>query len=197
MKNSTIFFTAIIVLLLGFLLCGCVSVQKAIRTLEKKDKLAEVCADHYPVVDSAGKTTIVYRPANNVDHTKQLDSLKKDFDEQLHAFKDAQRIQANDTGCARTIQALQKQYEVLVKSYEQLYASYKPCKPDTAYRDRDIYHDTNPAKTAALQSALDKQSTELKQAENGRANWRKWALITWGIIAACESVFFMAKTKII
>ena len=190
-------FAALVVLFLGFLLCGCMSTNKAIGYLEKKGKLAGTCADHYPVVDSAGKTTIVYRPADNVDHTKQLDSLKNDFDQQLQAFKDAQHAQAHDTGCVRTIQELQRQYENLRDQYLDLKAKYKPCNPDTAFITKDVYHDTNPAKTAALQQQVTEYKTKYETAQDKASKRGKLIGGAGILIAVGMGAFVIAKFKIL
>lgn len=171
-----------LVLLCSLLFASCMTTQKATSFLERKGQLPGICADRYPVVDSQGATIIQYRPAANVDRTAQLDSLKTIFDQQLQAFNTAKAGHAKDTPCLRTIQSLQMRYESLQAAYEKLHASYKPCKPDTAFIDHNIYHDTNPAKTADLTQRLtitqDKyEAAQDKAARRGKLMWGTWILI--------------------
>lgn len=71
-------------------------------------------------------------------------------------------------------------------------------RTDTIYRTDTITSiRENTAQIQALTIQRDKYSGELKQAKNGRNNWRKWALITWAFITVGAAGFIMSKLKII
>jgi hypothetical protein len=77
------------------------------------------------------------------------------------------------------------------------------CPPSTNTVDTITRVDTlrikteNTAKIAALTGQLAVITSRAANAENGRGNWRRWCLITWGILALGGGVFVAAKFKII
>jgi len=190
-----------ILILLG-LFSSCMTTQKATSFLERYGQLAGLCAAHYPVIDSQGSRTVTYNPAPNIDYTGKLDSLKVNFADQLQAFRDAASQQASDTPCVATIQALQAKYEALQASYMRLQRDYKPCNPDTAYITQNIYHDTNPAKTAALSQIITRQRIDSVKADaalqtaQGKASRRgKLMWGTWILIALVGGGYFFLKGR--
>ena len=77
------------------------------------------------------------------------------------------------------------------------------CPPSTNTIDTVTRVDTlrikteNTAKITALTGQLAVTISRAANAENGRGNWRRWCLITWGILALGGGVFVAAKFKII
>ena len=183
-----------ILILLG-LFSSCITTQKATSFLETHGQLAGLCAAHYPVVDSQGTRTVIYSPAPNIDYTGKLDSLKANFSDQLQAFRDAASQQAGDTTCVATIQALQAKYEALQASYLKLQRAYKPCNPDTAYITQDIYHDTNPAKTADLTQRLTITQAKYETAQGKASRRGKLMWGTWILIALVGGGYFFLKGR--
>lgn len=75
------------------------------------------------------------------------------------------------------------------------------CPPSIHTTDTIIRHDTtlvireNTAKTAALQQQLTLSIDRTEKAENGRGNWRKRALWTWGILLFVGGGYILYKTQ--
>jgi hypothetical protein len=59
------------------------------------------------------------------------------------------------------------------------------------------YYRENTARVAALTGELAVSTDRAEKAENGRGKWRRWALITWGILALGVGAYAAAKFKII
>lgn len=187
----------IIALWAMILISSCTTERKAVNYMNNHAfAAAKYCASAFPVRDSVGKPDTTYRPAKNTDYTSQIDGLKKGFNSQLQAFRDAQKNQAHDTSCLRTIRELQSKYESLLYSFDSLHAKYKPCKPDTI-RIKIPHFVENTAKTAALTSQLAITANKQKDVENGRRKWRQRALITWAICLVGIGGFTLTKFKIL
>ena len=77
------------------------------------------------------------------------------------------------------------------------------CPPSTNTVDTVTRVDTlrikteNTAKIAALTGQLAISTDRAEKAENGRDKWRRWCLITWGILALGGGAYAAAKFKII
>ena len=77
------------------------------------------------------------------------------------------------------------------------------CPPSIVTHDTATRVDTlrikteNTAKIAALTGQLAVTTTRAEKAKNGRDKWRRWCLITWGILALGGGALVAAKFKII
>lgn len=75
------------------------------------------------------------------------------------------------------------------------------CPPAQIVTKTITQHDTttvireNTAKTAAFQIQVTQLTSRADAAENGRSNWRKWALWTWGILIVAGGLYFWGKSK--
>lgn len=156
------------ILILLLILTGCVTERRATRYMQTHGFFAaSYCASAFPVKD-----TVVFKPGR----------------QPVIPAPDTILIPGDSIPCPVSIVP----EKVKCPDGTIIKIPYPVPVHDTMVITRE-----NTAKAAALQSSLDKQSTSLQNAENGRKKWRQWALITWAILAVGIAGFVMSKFRII
>lgn len=189
------------------LLASCTTQRKAEGYFNKNlGQLAALCSLRFPNVDSAGTPYIAdHVPANNIDYTKQIDSLEQEAqnakllaDQLLNALNSTQPT--TDTEKAK----LKKQIGELLNQVQNLKAKYKPCIPDTAKIVQPIYRELG-YKLADLRFQVGEQGRradnlqhELQQAKTDGAKWKAqrnkllWILF---VIAGATATWVFIKLR--
>jgi hypothetical protein len=192
----------IIILTLSSLFASCMSIEKAISYLEQKGKLDDVCANKFPVNESAASTELEsLKPADNKDYSadfKELKSKMQDMDRSWEALLDSNTT-AISTLYQREILKMQRQMSSMKEYINALEANYKPCKPDTAYihtkyyvRDR-AYEKTQSDSIQKLNDIISKKDERIAELTKDRNDWRKYALLLLGAIALYILIVLLLK----
>lgn len=168
MKKREIFFAAAVVLLLGFLLCGCMTQKKAIRYMSSHGYVAaQYCAAAFPI-----KSDSIFLPGK-VIHTSDTTWLPGD----------SVQCPPGEPGKAGPKLPCPKPFAV----HDTLW------RHDTLRITKE-----NPAKDSIISGLKDRltlTTTRAENAENGRSKWRSWVLWTWGILAAVAAVIIVFKSQ--
>lgn len=162
-------FAAIIIIVFSFFAFGCTMQRQAVKYMNNHAfQAAQYCAGAFPVKDS-----IIYKEG------------------QTKVISHTDTIAGQQINCPPAV-VNGKEKIVTVKCPPSIR------RTDTIYRTDTITSiRENTAQISALAIQRDKYSTELKEAKDGRRNWRKWALITWAFIAVGAGGFIMSKLKFI
>lgn len=160
----------ILSILFAVLVTGCMSVQKAQNYLEKKNKLAEVCAKAYPVQDrivvkETTKSDTVYQPS-----TKYIDTCNGSIIEKV--CPPAQVI-------TKTIMRDTTIYQ-RDRAYEQV-------QSDSIYLLNTIND-----KQSELIKGQEKEINKLKQ---DKRDWQWKAILTWIGIAGVIIILIFWRAK--
>lgn len=181
------------IILLALLLFGCSAEKKRLRQVEKakivayqnpKD-FAEFCATVYPVKDSIGEPIIKYVKADNKEYSDTIDSLISALN------RINEKVEKDTTASAKVYK---NEIANLSKQLSDFKKAYKPCIPDTVFRDNVIYKE-NTAKIVDLTNKLASVSEELKQSKLSDEKHEKLAQkrLFWivGLMAfiACYFIF--------
>lgn len=148
--------------------------QKAKDWLELHEEAwAKLCAEKFPVKSDSTNTT-EYQPADNHDHTRQIDSLTK-----LIAVIDSNWFSILDSATTETAEAYVERIRELQGVIMQLRAvitnlqvAYKPCKPDTVKTKTRVTAPDSAAHSALRLEALRLQK-ELVVMTNNRDEERR------------------------
>lgn len=199
MKRREIFFAAAAVLLLGFLLCGCMTGRKATMYFDSHSlEAAKYFNSRFPTKDSVGTPTVVdsgYTP----DYSGQIDSLHHVIQDQVDAFKKAKEDQKADTSCLTTIKELEHQNSNLAAAFTAFKNSIKPPKPKIIEVPHYI---SNPAKDSII-AGQDRQIIGLNvklQIANDKASHRGkmfWFLIAGIVLYIAIRLFIKSKMDVI
>lgn len=184
-----------LLILLGGCLQSCSTVEKRINkaqliAIKYPDSFARFCANAFPVKESI-KETIKYVPADNKNYQNTIDSLNTEIGN-LKTDID------NDT--TETSKVYQKKINELISTVNRLKKDYKPCKPDTVFKDR-IVEMENTAKLAAVSNELAQTKAELKVEQYRRlesdkkAKERLWWCI--GLVGIIGLYVFLRFKKIV
>ena len=191
----------VILLLIAVSFSSCDAIRKAIdekRTGKAKlqfdkhpDTAAHYCAVHFPLKDSIAP--IIYVPGDNLDYTPIIDSILHSADSLSKDSINKTWTNVLDTATTSIAEYFKKQrladrsqIALLKENIQRLHDQYKPCKPDTVYRDH--FKIGSPELTDAQNIAAREKSsriaTEAKNAQlKDKLNWWKIAcLITWAIV---------------
>lgn len=205
MKNTLIILIGYYFL---FVLQGCSAIEKSIeRHQEKKanrffnehrDKDAQRCADHFPLKDSTGRTTIdSTRKADNQDYTTIIDSLhsawqgKQENDSMLIDSINRYWIMAMDSSTyivsGGQLRRIRDENAGLKKIIERLHTQYKPCASDTVYLTAEHWYiDGAEIEAATLKAQKEyslRTAAEKKLSDKTSQNKvRLWMLIAAGIL---------------
>lgn len=172
-------------LLIALIAGSCATQKNANRYYDKHpEELAELCGDKFPPRDSVGVPTTNYTPADNKDYQHQIDSIRNaaymlmydlaDFQQQMmmrQTPKDVQECQETIHNYQKQIGKLLGQVDELKKKASALGSEYKPCIPDTVFKENNIYR-ANTAKE-------DAQGQRIKKLEK----WQIAAYIFGGLLA--------------
>ncbi|HYH14639.1 MAG TPA: hypothetical protein VD794_05450 [Flavisolibacter sp.] len=154
--------------------------QKAITQLQKHpDKLAELCANEFPNVDSVGETDTVFIRANNPDLSPKIDSLSSYIDSlRNNALNDSLEASHSKEDCQKVVSRQAAQIKTLSKQAGQLKTIYVPCVPDTLKLQTTVYRE-NTAKVTDLNNKLIKAQNELASTKEklGNRTWSLWIII--------------------
>ncbi|MFB6453706.1 hypothetical protein ACE38W_00420 [Chitinophaga sp. Hz27] len=116
------------------ILSGCNSVPKARSTFERNpDAFADLSAKYYPCIpDSVGKIP-VFRPADNKDHSPEIEKVHSDVDSLKLQLEHARKYAADSISkkCADLVSTFQNRTNKLLYSIDSLKRTYKPCLPDS------------------------------------------------------------------
>lgn len=93
------------------------------------NETAKDCARLFPVKDSVGEP--IFTPANNIDQSGKVDSVKKEADSVKAVLKLLIGLPNDTAKLRRTIVLLNAKVNTLSNKINALQASYKPCKSDT------------------------------------------------------------------
>lgn len=183
MKNrEKVFWIIWMFILLAGCLQSCSTVEKRINkaqlvAVKYPDSFARFCANAFPVKEVVKETT-KYVPADNKNHEAEIDSLNK----QLNDLKAEADKDTTDIG-----KRYQAKINTLTTAMNSLKKQYKPCKPDTVFKDKLVVQE-NTAKLKALEIELLKTKEELSKEKEVRlesektAKKRLWWLIGIGAI---------------
>lgn len=157
-----------------FILCSCNASRrredKAYRFFrENTNKLAELCANSFPVKDSIGKPVVSYKPANNTDYTPILDSLNSKISEMTEQLN---KPVVSLEDCRERVDHYKNQALDWRSKFDQFKADYKKCKPDTVFKEIAVYRE-NAARIADLNFKLATEHDLRIIAEAQRDNYQK------------------------
>lgn len=183
MKNrEKVFWVIGMFILLAGCLQSCVTLEKKIAkakvvAYQNPNEFADVCATLYPIRETT-KIETKYIPADNKNHEAEIDSLNKQLNDlKAEADKDTTEIGI----------MYQAKINTLTTAMNSLKKQYKPCKPDTVFKDKIIIQEST-AKIKALEIELTKTEVELSKEKEARlesektANKRLWWLISIGVL---------------
>lgn len=210
-KLPTLLLLMAVITMLVLLLSGCMTAEKAKGYLANhRDEAAKFCDAQFPTVattetkvveDTAGSNLVKKSLNDYKDSVLKKSAEKNDSIEKMRI--EIEHLHFTGFISQATADVLQAQLrgikptdtEALRKSIEaKIRATIIPCK------DSIIEHNTG-ISTAKYEVATlrgDRLQGETDAATDSRNKWRKWCLITWGIIAAYIALrFFTAKLGLI
>lgn len=183
MKNrEKVFWIIGMFILFAGCLQSCATLEKKIAkakvvAYQNPNEFAEVCSTLFPVKEVIKETT-KHVPADNKNHQAEIDSLNKQLNDlKAEADKDTTEIGKR----------YQSKINTLTTAMNSLKKQYKPCKPDTVFKDKIITQE-NTAKIKVLEAELTKANAELSKEKEVRleaektAKKRLWWLIGIGAI---------------